>query len=527
MYLNKITQYLNRHIVGNVYDQPAILSAYSADHSILHAMPRFVAVPENTADIQFLLRFVSSFAKKKLKLPVAIRGSGLDKTGAAISNGLIISTENLNQIQEIDEHSRLVRVQSGVTLESLNNFLKSHGLTIPIKVQPNATIGGLIAGFNADPFASKYGSIYKFVDRIEAVLPNGEIFQSVSLNRRGLKRLDSLGSTESKIYQSIYDLLQENSDLIQELIDSTPSFSGYHMVTRVQDSHRGFDLLPLFFASCGTLAVITEVIIRCVPLSRPDRTAFFEFESIRPALAASKTLFKLNPISVDLIDNRILKNSTTNGKTFPFEQEINSRGYTISAKFNSHPFIFKHQMRKLAKIPARQSLISEPNESTNLLDSVLLNYLNSDPIKRRYPLVDNVLIEPDRFSDFSADLFKLETSIGQSLPIYGSLATNLYSVRPAFNISNPLDRRNMLNFLQKYAKTVSDHRGALAGGADGRLKAAFSNRQFNPREKELYQTIKQIFDPANILNPDAKLGSDLKKIVRQLRSDSPNHIILP
>ena len=51
--------------------------------------------------------------------PVAVRGSGLDKTGSDLSSGLVISTERLNQIQEIDVRDRLVRVQAGVTLEHL------------------------------------------------------------------------------------------------------------------------------------------------------------------------------------------------------------------------------------------------------------------------------------------------------------------------------------------------------------------------------------------------------------------------
>lgn len=64
--MNKITKYLNQHINGQVFDRPSILNAYSRDKSVIEVTPRLVAVPYDTDDIQFLLRFANDVAEKTL-----------------------------------------------------------------------------------------------------------------------------------------------------------------------------------------------------------------------------------------------------------------------------------------------------------------------------------------------------------------------------------------------------------------------------------------------------------------------------
>ena len=121
--MNKITKYLNKHISGNVFDKDTVLEAYSYDRSPLKITPRFVAVPHTTEDVQFLVRFANDLSRKGYNLPITVRGSGLDKTGADLGDGLVISTEKMSNIEEIDDRGRLVRVQAGVTMEKLNAVL--------------------------------------------------------------------------------------------------------------------------------------------------------------------------------------------------------------------------------------------------------------------------------------------------------------------------------------------------------------------------------------------------------------------
>ena len=113
--MGKIAKYLNQLIVGNVYDAPDILDAYATDRSVLKIKPKAVALPESTEDVCKLMQFCYQLAKKNIKVPVTVRGSGLDESGADLGNGVIISTEKLNRLLESDKRERLVRVQAGLT----------------------------------------------------------------------------------------------------------------------------------------------------------------------------------------------------------------------------------------------------------------------------------------------------------------------------------------------------------------------------------------------------------------------------
>ena len=114
--MDKITNFLNAKISGLVTSKPEILADYARGASILEITPKLLCVPQSVEDVQYLVRFANELAKKGYQLPVVVRGSGLDQSGADLTEGMVISTEKLNQIQEIDDRARLVRVQAGVTL---------------------------------------------------------------------------------------------------------------------------------------------------------------------------------------------------------------------------------------------------------------------------------------------------------------------------------------------------------------------------------------------------------------------------
>ena len=84
---SKIVRYLNQLTVGNVFDSPEILEAYSTDRSALKIRPKIVALPESTDDVRKLMKFCYQLAIKNITIPIAVRGSGLDEMGADLTNG--------------------------------------------------------------------------------------------------------------------------------------------------------------------------------------------------------------------------------------------------------------------------------------------------------------------------------------------------------------------------------------------------------------------------------------------------------
>lgn len=519
-------KYLNQRTLGNVYDKPSVLSAYSVDRSILKITPRFVAVPETTADVQELLKFSYELSRRNFSLPVTVRGSGLDKTGADLGSGLVISTEKLNQVQEIDERSRLVRVQAGTTLGDLNQVLAIYGLTVPVQLDPKETIGGLIANFPTDPVAKKYGSIFYFVDRIEVALSNGDLIQTTNYTMRGLAKVKKQDNYEGEIYRKLEKLLDEKHEVVEELAEQDPKSTGYQMVTRVKSGkqHKTFDLLPVFFASQGTLGVITEVILRCEPIPRPSAHVLANFMKIDTALAFLKKVEALAPVHMDLYDLRIFKAAAERGKNLSIISRRMKSGYYVLISFDDFSLAVRAKLKKCMEAAeglAASVLVENAENTADFaeLDSVINTYLNNDDVGERVALMDNVRIPADNLPEFLTDLKKLEKKFGRDLPIYGSYGTASYSVRPEFKFETLEDRQQVMGFLKSYSDLVLKHKGEVAGsGSEGRTKAIVTTPKLRKEEKALYEGVKKIFDPQNILNPEVKLGIDLKTTVRHLRT---------
>ncbi|MBR1801941.1 FAD-binding oxidoreductase [Candidatus Saccharibacteria bacterium] len=522
--MNKITKYLNQHINGQVFDRPSILHAYSRDKSVVEITPRLVAIPYDTDDIKFLMRFSNDIAEKNFKLPVTVRGAGQSKTGACLGEGMIISTEKLNRIEEVDESGRLVRVQAGVTLEKLNAVLAAYHLCLPVKASEKETIGGLISTFPTDPYAKKYGSIFYFVERLEAVLSNGDLIQTVSYTPHGLKLAEKSDNFEGKIYQKVDELVTSNSDLIENLASGVHSRAGYPMISQVKknDQHT-FDLLPLFFGAEGTLGVITEVILRVEPILRSGKHVLATFPGLDKANEYMKKIAKLEPVTLDVFDSRIFKIAAKHGKYLGLLEPLIDQGYYVLAEFNDSFFSSNKKIRQALGIGANAASITAENnvnsDDFKEIYTLVESYLNDENSMERPSLVDEFYITGDGLVKFAEKVKTIEKVLDQELPIFGSYATSIYSVRPDFDLSDVSERKRAMQFLRYFSKVVKECGGSFTGGrSEGRVKGLVSTPELTKREQTLYADLKRIFDPNDYLNPETKLGATFADVVRHLRT---------
>ena len=529
--MNKVAIYLNRHISGNVFDKDSILDAYSIDRSVLKIKPRFVAIPEDTEDIRRLLRFINQLAQKDYKLPIAVRGSGLDTTGGDLTTGLVISTEKLNKIKEIDAHDRLVHVQSGVTIGQLNSALAAHGLMLPVNADPRETIGALIANSATDSFASRFGGIMNFIDRIEVVLPSGDCLQTSRLNKYSLTKKKSTNNIEGSIYRDITRLIADNPDILENLRDRR-DFSGYPSIIHCsRNNGKIFDLLPIFFGSQSTLGVITEVILRVEIIPPTPHHLLATFSSFRTANDFLYFAKKLNPLELDFYDSNIIKAAEEFGKKpSPLTRNLPD-GFLVYASFSDNGRLSQKKVEKcLEFLPKSAHAVTEnPKNPANFRDifNALASYLNDDTDGERAPIISNIYVPADELQNFVYDLHYLEEKFKTPLPLYGSYATSIYSVRPDIKISTDRGRRFVVEFLRDFNTLLKMHYGSLAGGSpEGRLKALITNRDLDPAEKKFFKSIKDTFDPNHILAPDIKLGADPRTTSHHFRTTVNTSIMI-
>ena len=528
--MGKIAKYLNQLTVGNVFDTPEILEEYSTDHSALKIKPKFVAFPESTDDIRKLMRFFNQLAAKDITVAVTARGSGTSDTGADLTNGVVISTEKLNKLLEIDTRERLVRVQSGITLRELNTALSVSGLHIPVDGRDEETVGGLISKNAADECAGKYGGIHEFVERIEVVLANGECLQTERLKKYALAKRAADKSFEGEIYRKIAKVVKEKKESIEKIDKENRSLAGYPGIAKAPRKET-LDLLPIFFGAEGTLGIISEVILKAVPIRKHPERVVATFKEINHAVRYAEKIKTLKPRKLNLFDLKIIMEARETGKNLDGVIRKLEDGFVVFASFDERPAVtIKKLVNMRDEFPRTAKFIYESVNDRPMLnefENALVSYLNHVKNGERVPILTDFYLPRENIGNFLKDLEVLKKKLALKTELYGSLGTSIYSLRPKFNLEDEDFNKKATMFLRAGAFIISRQGGELAGGTpEGRLKAVVTNTTMLEPEKNLYSDIKKIFDKNGIMNPDVKLGANSKFTLTHFRTTNSPKIMI-
>ena len=524
-FMNRIAIYLNKSIDGVVYSAPSILEQYSTDRSMLKIHPRIVALPENTMDIRRLVRFSYQLSQKKISLPITVRGAGYSKTGSDIGPGLIISTERMCAIQEIDVRQRLVRVQCGVKLGELKKALNLCGLDLPVIGNPFETIGGLIAKCASASNNTKPSTIHDFIDRAEVILSDGTLIEARGLSNRYFRHKKLQEDSEGELYRKLDDLIENEWSSIVKLPENKKNRFGYSGLGAVKTKH-SFSLLPLLCGSEGTLGIISEVILKVEPVfDRPDVIAI-PCKTATAFAFVCRELKRLDFTDIVVYDTELFNATNETGKSSRFFRRVSDDGYLVVA--NAKDDSNRDRRRKLTKIrralPENVRIIEEDEENERDfigLDRTLDAYLNDNASNNYHlPLVDGVYIPPDNQVKFLNGVTALAKEMKLPLAVYGSVDFDTFSVRPSFNPTSIAGRKRIIQFLGAYLRLISENKGYPCGEAsEGRFMAVFAQKFEEQSTLDLYKKVKQLFDPAGILNPGIKQSTDVKMTLKHFRTD--------
>lgn len=213
-----------------------------------------VYFPESKEDV------INIFKEANEKnIPVTIAGNRTGLTGAGIPNGgIVLSTDKLNRILEINEKEKYAIVQPGVLLSDFINEVKKFNLFYPPDpTELNCYIGGTVATNASGAKTFKYGATRNFVLGLEMILPTGE---QLSLNRNEFFA-DGLNISLPKGIHS--DKTNFGKLIKLKLPDikmpDVKNASGYYC-------KKNMDAIDLFIGSEGTLGIFTEIKLKLLDL---------------------------------------------------------------------------------------------------------------------------------------------------------------------------------------------------------------------------------------------------------------------
>ena len=241
---------------------PDEIQNYLVDASNFHGECDAVYFPENAGEISEILHKAN-----RDQTHVTISGNGTGLTGARVpSDGIVISTEKLNRIIEINKDEMFAIVEPAVILSEFQEKVKELGLMYPPDpTEKNCFIGGTVATNASGEKTFKYGPTRDYVMELEVLLANGEklkLKRGVNLSDNYKLKLRTEQGNELDINIPDYEM------------PKTKNASGYFCKSDL-------DAIDLFIGSEGTLGVISKIKLKLVPLPESiiSCVIFFDQES--------------------------------------------------------------------------------------------------------------------------------------------------------------------------------------------------------------------------------------------------------
>lgn len=157
------------------------LGLYATDASIYQIMPVALVLPLDDEDVISAVK-----AARKFKVSIVPRGEGTSLGGQAAGPSLIIDfTKFMNRVLEVNVKGKWVRVQPGIVLDELNDFLKKYDLHFAPDpaTSSHATIGGMIGNNSSGTKSFIYGIPRDHILETKTLLSDGNIlnFKEMSI----------------------------------------------------------------------------------------------------------------------------------------------------------------------------------------------------------------------------------------------------------------------------------------------------------------------------------------------------------
>jgi len=413
--------------------------------------PEVVVLPATTEEVSHVVRLCNERG-----VPFLGRGAGTGLAGGSlpVMGGVIIAVTRMKAIREIDLRNRRMVVEAGAVNLSLSKAVGTDGYQYAPdpSSQMACTIGGNVANNSGGPHTLKYGVTVNHVLGVTLVLPSGEVVK--------------LGGLE--------------------------------------EDHAGYDLVGLVVGSEGTFGIVTEVVVRIVPLPQTVRTMLAVFENVEDATNTVSGIIAAGivPAALEMMDKLIIQAVEEAFKFgFPLDAgacliiELDGLEAGIDRLADRVKEICRanraREIRAAASGPERDALWKARKRAFGAAGRLAPSNVTQDGVIPRTKL-PVVLKEIDKI-----------------IARHGLRVANVFhagdgNLHPLilFDERDPEQVKGVLAASEEILKMCVAYGGSITGEHGiGIEKSSYASCQFSERDLEAMAQLKSVFDPKGLCNP--------------------------
>ncbi len=419
--------------------------------------PDVVVQPENTEEVSRIMQYCYD-----QDIAVTPRGAGTGLSGGAlaVTGGVCLDMRRMNRILNIDTDNFQVITQPGVITEVLQNAVSEKGLFYPVDPASRGScfIGGNVAENSGGPRAVKYGTVKDYVLNLEIVLPNGTVMWT--------------GANTLK-------------------------------------NATGYNLTQLIVGSEGTLAVVSQIVLKLLPYPSENVLLLIPFRSAEDACVAVNRIMLsgYSPSALEFMERDALDCALRfiQSSSIRIPDDIHAH-LLVEIDGNDREILFK-EIESIAllmeEFETGDLLLAENEQQKKELWQ--LRRVVGEAVKSNSVYKEEDTVVPRAYlPQLLRTVKELGNKYGFQSVCYGhagdgNLHINIVKgtlSEEEWNNKLPEAIRELFIYVRSVKGTLSGEHGI------GYVQRSYMDIVFQPVQLNLMQQIKHVFDPKGILNPE-------------------------
>lgn len=427
---------------SNILDTIEDRVAYSSDASLLESLPSVVIIVENQTDFDNAIKVCTENNLKFL-----IRGKATGYTGGCVplDDTVVISVENWKGIIEFDEIKETAIFAPGTTIGEINEFAEKYNLFFPPDPisKNHCSLGGAISENSSGPRCLRFGPLHCFVEE----------FQFYSVN--GLEHIVKKGCND------------DISDFFYSIVGSEGTLGAVGWI-KIRLVKKPKEVL-LFSMEFNTSKIINTLLERCFVSGIP----FSAMEMITPSY------------------------HTNIGRVGQYYLLLEYFSYSDRDKVEFYKKLNEYTRGLPVKVSMPTGVIYDVRGKAYQINRRLINDLIQ---KRPISLLVDGVVPRTSLENLVEEIYKISEE--NKIPMLDTFHFSDGNIHPTFfveNNSNGMKEKNKI--LELVMEKCVELGGSLAAEHGiGLEKVEYIAKKHSSYELERFYQIKDLFDPAHLLN---------------------------